>query len=484
VTFLEHFGLVEQPFGVTPDPRFLHLGSKHREALASLVCAGEENRGFVALIGPPGMGKTTLLFQYLEGLRHKARTAFLFQRARNTNDLMRYLLGDLGINTSTRDLPELNAMLNGVLTEEMRAGRHFVLVIDEAQNLGSEVLESVRLLSNFETPWVKLMQIVLAGQPRLAERLARPSMAQLRQRISSFIRLEPFTPEETNAYIDHRLWVAGYAGAGLFTIGARTLIAEHSGGIPRNISNLCYQSLVLAHAVGKEQVKAEMIREVISDLAIESLVPSRGDSTHLRSAMPGRSSETSNSAKPDQIPRLLSSSNSDRRGASRAIVTISASAMLLLSIVSGVLWKANLHTKPLGVTPNVEVAAFPARPTALAPAPETMSPISVGSPAVKTARSGTPSLGGKTAGTALNDHVFTLVVARGTTLRQISLQYLGQFDSADIAAILSLNPTIKDPDHLEAGLEVRLPISLRRDSAINAGNTPAIPPTPATEVVR
>ncbi|MGA9632229.1 MAG: AAA family ATPase, partial [Candidatus Acidiferrales bacterium] len=216
MTFLEHFGFIEQPFGVTPDPRFLHLGPKHREALASLVRATEENRGFVALIAPPGMGKTTLLFQYLESLRHTARTAFLFQNAQDASELMQYVLAELGLSPRSRDSFEMNQTLNEMLREEMQAGRRFVLVIDEAQHLSPEVLESVRLLSNFETPWAKLMQIVLAGQPQLAEILARPSMAQLRQRVSSIAHLEPFTAEETNHYIDHRLWVAGRVAPDLY----------------------------------------------------------------------------------------------------------------------------------------------------------------------------------------------------------------------------------------------------------------------------
>src|SRR5579863_3562790 len=132
---LEHFGLIEQPFGVTPDPRFLHLGPKHREALASLVYGTEMNRGFLALTAPPGMGKTSLLFHYLEGLRGRARTAFLFHHAQNPRDLMRYLLSDLGLDASGKDLPEMHEMLNQVLTEEMHAGRRLILVVDEAQNL-------------------------------------------------------------------------------------------------------------------------------------------------------------------------------------------------------------------------------------------------------------------------------------------------------------------------------------------------------------
>ena len=143
----------------------------------------------------------------------------------------------------------MRAMLQKILLEERAAGRRFILVIDEAQNFEEKLLESVRLLSNFETPWAKLMQIILAGQPQLAERLARPSMAQLRQRISSIIRLEPFTPGEVQRYIAHRLWVGGYAGEPLFTVGAQILIAESSGGIPRNINTLCFNAMSLAYAM-------------------------------------------------------------------------------------------------------------------------------------------------------------------------------------------------------------------------------------------
>lgn len=140
--FLEHFGLVEQPFGVTPDPRFLHLGPQHREALASLVYATEANRGFLALVAPPGMGKTSLLQQYLGGLRHRARTAFLFQAAASPADLMCYLLADLDADPWGKDLPAMHETLNRILAEEMRAGRHLVVAIDEAQNLDEGVSSS------------------------------------------------------------------------------------------------------------------------------------------------------------------------------------------------------------------------------------------------------------------------------------------------------------------------------------------------------
>jgi general secretion pathway protein A len=264
--FLEHFGLSEQPFGVTPDPRFLYLGSKHRQALAALNYGTASNRGFQTLIAQPGMGKTSLLFSYLEGLRNKARTVFLFQTDGDSRELMSYILADLGLDGAGKDLPEMHSILNQVLTEEMHMGRRFVLVIDEAQNLTERVLESVRLLSNFETPWMKLMQIVLAGQPQLAERLAKPSMAQLRQRISFAIRIEPLTSEEVTSYVDHRLWVAGFKGPSPFSIGARTLLAEHSEGIPRNINNMCFCAMSFAWATKQKTIDREMMREVLAEM--------------------------------------------------------------------------------------------------------------------------------------------------------------------------------------------------------------------------
>jgi general secretion pathway protein A len=264
--FLEHFGLNEQPFGVTPDPRFLYLGPKHKQALAALNYGTELNRGFLTLIAQPGMGKTSLLYNYLEGLRNRARTVFLSQTDCDSRGLMRYMLSDLGIDCTGKDLPEMYLMLTQVLTEEMRLGRRFVLVIDEAQNLTDRVLESVRLLSNFETPWMKLMQIVLAGQPQLADHLAKPSMAQLSQRVSFAIQIEPLTSEEVTAYVDHRLWVAGYKGSPLFSIGARTLLAERSEGIPRKINNMCFCAMSLGWATKQKTIDREMMRDALAEM--------------------------------------------------------------------------------------------------------------------------------------------------------------------------------------------------------------------------
>src|SRR5579859_5044260 len=222
----KYFGLREQPFGVTPDPRFLYLSAAHREALASLYYGIEANRGFLGLIAKPGMGKTTILFHLLEKFRTTARTAFIFQTQCNSREFMRFLLAELGYDGDTQDFVRLHEEFNRLLLKEARAGNRMIVVIDEAQNLDSDVLETVRLLSDFETPRAKLMHIILSGQPELADKLASAALLQLRQRISHLVRLDALNAAEVNRYIDHRLRLAGYTGAPLFTAEARAAIAQ------------------------------------------------------------------------------------------------------------------------------------------------------------------------------------------------------------------------------------------------------------------
>jgi len=266
---LGFFGLQEQPYGVTPDPRFLYMTASHREALASLVYAIETKRGFSALVAEPGMGKTTLLFHVLDRIKSSARTAFLFRPDGNTRDLLQSLLLDLGLEACPTDIPQMHEMLNSVLLGDLHAGRHFVWVIDEAQDLDTQVLESVRVLSNFETPVSKLMHIVLAGQPGLAEKMASPELLQLRQRVSTFAHLEPLSTRETSDYIQHRSRQAGCRNPNLFPPESRTLIARASLGIPRNINNICFSCLSMAFAEGHREIDPGIVREVLEDHTFE-----------------------------------------------------------------------------------------------------------------------------------------------------------------------------------------------------------------------
>ncbi len=271
--YLDFYGLREEPFGVTPDPRFLYLSPEHREALASIYYGIEAGRGFMALIAVPGMGKTTLLFHLLERFRSSARTAFLFQTQCNSREFMRFLLTELGCGSGNgQDPVAMHDEFNRLLLQEARTGRRCILIVDEAQNLDPSVLETIRLLSDFETPRAKLLQIVLAGQPELADKLARPSLAQLRQRISLIGRLGALPAQEIRKYMEHRLKVAGASAQEILTEDACAVIAELSLGIPRNINNICFNALSLGFAVRAKTITADLVREVAADFDLSKLV--------------------------------------------------------------------------------------------------------------------------------------------------------------------------------------------------------------------
>jgi type II secretory pathway predicted ATPase ExeA len=269
--FLEYYGLREQPFGVTPDPRYLYFSETHREALGSLFYGIESGCGFLTLIAPPGLGKTTLLAQLLERLRNTAQTAFLFHTQCDSREFLSQLLFDLGIHGDDQNLAHMYEAIHSVLLRNARTGRRFVLVIDEAQNLADSVLETVRLLSDFETSQSKLMQIVLCGQPQLADRLAHRDLAQLRQRISIVSKLQPLSSVETLMYIEHRMVVAGHSGPSPFTYDAVNLITTHSAGIPRNINNVCFNALTLGYSKRQKQIDVSTVREVLADLDLDAL---------------------------------------------------------------------------------------------------------------------------------------------------------------------------------------------------------------------
>ena len=218
------------------------------------------------------MGKTTLLFDLLHKIRNQAKTVFLFQSQCSAQGLLRSLLEDLGIDDDSGDFMRMQRKLNECLLSQFSEGKRLVVVLDEAQNLDEPVLEVVRMLSNFETPREKLIHFVLAGQPQLAERLASPGLIQLRQRISIITHLKPFTAEETQQYIDHRLRVAGYDFTRpLFTKKAQAMIARYSEGIPRNINNICFNSMSLGCVAKQKTIDMDVIREVVGDLDLRPM---------------------------------------------------------------------------------------------------------------------------------------------------------------------------------------------------------------------
>lgn len=464
--FLEHFGLIEQPFGVTPDPRFLYLGKKHREALASLVYGTETNRGFLALIAKPGMGKTTLLYQYLENMRGRARSAFLFQTEGDTRTLMRHLLMDLGLESDGKDLAGMHGLLNRFLVEEMSAGRRFILVIDEAQNLDERVLEFVRLLSNFETPWKKLIHIVISGQPQLAERLTARSMEQLRQRISSIIRIEPFTAEETCDYIRHRLWIGGHAGPSLFTAGAQLLIARKSGGIPRNINNLCFHSMSLAYALGRKLVDSLVVREALADLEIPSLSEPPKTAVFAANKIFSR---------PAPLPKVRVErrrATSHRTAWRTAIAFAAICTAILVFVVSGNARKLSRRALPANILAIIQ-AAFPGSGNSPSPPARlndnpAANPYELQATQVPSVRHASNEESRASAGPEIE----TITVQQSDTLRHLCLTHLGRFDVATLVEISSLNPALVDPNHIETGQLIRIPLYLKSESAARAQRNP------------
>jgi len=440
--FLDFYQMREQPFGVTPDPRFLFLGQSHREALASLFYGIEADRGFTALIAHPGLGKTTLTFQLLEKLQRTTRTVFLFQTQCSSRELFHYVLNDLGVDASGMDMVSMHNKLKEILARERLAGRRFVLAIDEAQNLDPSVLETIRLLSNFETSRAKLLQILLIGQPQLARKLADPALVQLEQRIAVFARLQPFGPEDTARYITHRLQVAGYSGGPLLTPGALQIITDRSQGIPRNINSLCFSALSLGCAMGRKRIDAEIIREVVADLNVESL--NKPVLTHRATRVPA-------TAGPVLSYRTKTKSRLGRWAlgtASLAASIAAAGAFLTYSPDRiGRFWQAKTEASSTvyksSASTESSLEAIPVSKLIPSPAAEVDE-----IPGVTPLQSTLPSNDSET---------FTVVVRSGETLRMIARHTLGQDSGKIIEQIEKLNPAVTDPDHIEAGQEIRLP---------------------------
>jgi general secretion pathway protein A len=265
-----HFGLRQAPFNITPDPSFLYLSASHREGLAQLSYGIRARKGFVVLTGEVGTGKTTLIHALLNNLNGSAQTALIFSTIVSPGDLLRSVCEDFGLVEPKRPLGEIHdylVSLNKFLLESYRKGENCALIIDESQNLSAEVLESIRLLSNFETSKDKLLQILLVGQPELAVRLNSPELRQLKQRVMVRHHLRALSLQECCEYVFNRLKVAGGEQL-IFTSNALEIIHSYSGGIPRLVNVLCDNALLTGYALGRKEIDTGIIREVAEDLSI------------------------------------------------------------------------------------------------------------------------------------------------------------------------------------------------------------------------
>ncbi len=269
--YLHHFGLKAEPFAITPDPHYLYLSPRHREALAHLLY-GVESGGFVQLTGEVGTGKTTVCRAFLEQLPSHVDTALILNPPVTAPELLDAICRELGVGSAAEGESAARVVdrLNGKLLAAHGRGRRTLLIIDEAQNLSAEVLEQVRLLTNLETDTHKLLQIFLIGQPELRDLLGRPELRQLAQRITARYHLQPLDARETAHYIAHRLTVAGGASM-LFTSGAIRRIHRAAGGIPRLINIYCDRALLGAYAVGASRVGGAVARAAAREVAGEGL---------------------------------------------------------------------------------------------------------------------------------------------------------------------------------------------------------------------
>ena len=267
---LNFLGLREDPFHVSPDPRFYYSTPAHESALAELLFGIETRQGFMVLTGEAGTGKTCLLNQILDWLRQSQHSsAFIFHTHLEPIGLLRSILRDFGLPCQTKSKSELVATLHTWLLERHAAGDLPVLILDEAQALPLHTLDELRLLLNLETPQGKLLQIILSGQPELEAKLHLPALRQLRQRIMFHSRLRLLTEEETAAYICRRLAAAGVSNPSLFPDEVVKNIYASSAGIPRVINLLCEHALISAYAEQQQNVSTEMIRRIAVDFDLQ-----------------------------------------------------------------------------------------------------------------------------------------------------------------------------------------------------------------------
>jgi general secretion pathway protein A len=361
--YTRHFGLKRQPFSIAPNPRFLYMSRQHREALAHLMYVVRTNDGFAQLTGEVGTGKTTICRCLVERLPQEVDVALILNPRVTPLELVASLCDELKIAypKDTTSIKVLTDVLNAFLLENHAAGRHTVLVIDEAQCLSAEALEQVRLLTNLETSTAKLLQIILVGQPELRELLARDDLRQLAQRITARFHLMPMSRAETAAYIRHRLQLAGARGA-VFDERAIDMVHQLAKGVPRLINVLCDRAMLGAFARGVTVVDTAIMRKAAAEV------------------LPA---EPPHGTRPWAL----------RRG-------LAAALLLCLGLAAGLWYSVSLQEDPSGGVPPVSATAPPLPPSPPPPqegpaplpdTPDVTAAVAPGGPAMQQAAQPTAS---------------------------------------------------------------------------------------------
>ena len=262
----QFYHLTKEPFHVTPDPEFLFLSPSHKQALDDLIYGVKNKKGFIVITGEVGVGKTTILRSYLQGVvNQKTKIIYIFNSNVTFKNLLKTIYKELGFLTKTDDSVEMLNGLYQILMKEYKVGNIVLLIVDEAQNMPMQTLENLRMLSNLETSKDKLLQIVLIGQYELEQMLNQYSLRQLKQRIAIRYTIIPFTKKESIAYIEHRLKKASVNNNQVFTEGALKAIVKQAKGIPRYLNILCDHALITGFRYQKNPVNLKIVKEVIGD---------------------------------------------------------------------------------------------------------------------------------------------------------------------------------------------------------------------------
>jgi general secretion pathway protein A len=300
--YQEFFGLRELPFDLSPDPRYLYLTARHSEALANLQYGISARKGLTLLIGEAGTGKTTLVRAALESKAcRSARALYLNNPTLTRGEFLEFLADGFGLGSdAATSKAALLKQLERELISRRQRGMITALVIDEAQSLPYELLEEIRLLANIETNTEKLLPLVLAGQPELADRLNEPSLRQLKQRVALRCTLGSLTREETSAYITGRIRHAGGERALLFTPEAVDVIYQQSRGVPRTISVICDNALVSGFALQQKPVGVTIVQEVCRDFDFHAAPESRYVATEPTPAFAAPRASTQTALLPGQ----------------------------------------------------------------------------------------------------------------------------------------------------------------------------------------
>jgi general secretion pathway protein A len=266
--YADFFKLKQNPFSIAPDPRFLFMSDRHREALAHLLYGVSGGGGFVLLTGEVGAGKTTVCRCFLEQIPPNCHVGYIFNPKLTALEMLKTVCDEfhIEVDSNTASTKTYVDALNNFLLEAHANGRHSVLIIDEAQSLSAEVLEQLRLLTNLETNERKLLQIILIGQPELRDLLARPDLRQLAQRVIARYHLDSLSPSETARYVQHRLAVAGIAATSPLPLSLMKQVHALTLGVPRRINLLCDRALLGAYAEGKATVTRKILTKAASEV--------------------------------------------------------------------------------------------------------------------------------------------------------------------------------------------------------------------------